>query len=201
LPYDGDVAELEASARRELAQGPPAGPPVGTDASESVWITLDDDFHVERIEVSRQWKDRLDSGQFAPALFQAYQDGIARRIRAQAFGTVAADGDSGAPAMPTLPDYDDPNFFRRLQEEADGTTGRLETLQREAAQGSRDEQHDRELTSPEEIFTIRLQGTTIVGITGDLMKIRRGNPELLRLEALDLFKAAGLTAATSAERK
>jgi hypothetical protein len=40
---------------------------------------------------------------------------------------------------------------------------------------------------------MRLRGHAVVGITGDQMQIRRTDGESLRLEALDLFRAAHLT--------
>src|SRR5262249_39753053 len=157
---NGSVAELEANARRELAAGRPDGPPVGRDASDSIWFTLNGDFRVESIEVSRQWKDKLDSGHFAAALFQAYTDALSTVMQARASEALAAEAAGGGPVTPaaTVPELDDPRWFRDLVDEVERVTSELDSYHREAAQLGA-EQYDRELTSPEEIFTMRVRGT------------------------------------------
>src|SRR5262245_23061176 len=100
LEYPGNVAELEASARRELASPPPA-PPVGADPSNSVRVAVNADLQVEAIEVSRGWKDQLGSANFSTALFEAYTDGLAKALDHQAVTSLlgGAEHSGGEPLV------------------------------------------------------------------------------------------------------
>lgn len=206
LEYSGDLAELEADARRQVAQaereGPPSDRPVGTDSTNSIWITVDADNLVESIEISRRWKDQLDSTRFGAALFEAYGDALSKALGARAIRALAAKQERSARGEPAPAtdewgerevDVDDETWFRELQASVERLSAQLDAYRRMAAEGGATEEYERELKSPNEMFTMRLQGPAVVAITGDVMQIRRADAEQLRLEALDLFRAAQLT--------
>ena len=202
-----DPDELEGRAREALAAAERDGPipdrPVGTDATGSIEISLDRRGRVDGIEVSRRWKDQLDAGRFAAALFEAYGDAIRRNLEARARrDLLGLDEPAPAPA----PEREAPNteglqprsdtWFSAVMDEIRQSGERLDAYQRMARDGFAPDA-ETELTSPNEIFTMRLRGHAVVGITGDQMQIRRTDGESLRLEALDLFRAAHLTSSDS----
>jgi hypothetical protein len=202
--------ELEGRARQALAEAERDGSipdrPVGTVATGSIEISVDSRGRVDGIEVSRRWKDQLDAGRFAAALFEAYGDAIRRNLEARARrDLLGLDDPPSAPAPEReAPDTEglqprSDTWFNAVMDEIRQSSERLEANERMARDGYAPDA-ETELTSPNEIFTMRLRGNALIGITGDQMQIRRADGESLRLEALDLFRAAHLTSSEGGTR-
>jgi hypothetical protein len=199
LDFLPDPAVLEAQARRELAElqrdGPIVDDGVGADSTNSIWMTVDPDGTIESIEISRRWKDQLDSARFGAALFEAYRNAIEKRLLAGAARDLSKmDGPPAEPPpLEELEERPDPETWARRN--ADRLERITSEVDADIRRGRGEDIADNEtvLKSPEEFFTLRLRGRVIVELTADIMKVRRADAEQLRLEALDLFKAAGLT--------
>ncbi len=160
----GDLAQLKAQARAELAAAGRTAPPdrlLGKDSTSSLSIEVDVRGRVRRIEVSPLWRGRLQPGRVGAALLDAYRGATTAALEARVIQSV----------------MDDDN--------------RVDS----ARAGSQDVVPDTEavLASPDRLFTLRRQGRTVLGITGDATRIDSADAEHLRDEAFDLFRAAGLT--------
>jgi hypothetical protein len=194
----GDPADLEARARQamaELGDDPAADRPEGADPTNSIWVTADRDGRVQSVEVSRQWRDRVEPGEFGNALLAAYGSATMKAIAAAARADLAeSDGRPAPVAGPvgdTHPDGGDWLAHQRaILEQADERVRAAERLERS---GPVDDA-DRTVVSPNGMLTVRLRGGTLVGVTSDIMSIRRADAEQLRLEILDVFRDANLIA-------
>jgi len=199
LDFLPDPAALEAQARRQLAElqrdGPIVDDGVGADSTNSIWMTVDPDGTIESIEISRRWKDQLDSTHFGAAVFEAYRNAIEKRLLAGAARDLSKmDEPPPDPSPPEeIDERPDPETWaRRNEDRLERITSAIDADIRRG-RGEDIADHETVLKSPEEFFTLRLRGRVIVELTADIMKVRRADAEQLRLEALDLFKAAGLT--------
>jgi hypothetical protein len=202
----GDPADLEAQARRQLQElGDDALQPSshieGADPTNTIRVTIDTDGRVEGIEVSRGWKDRLDAGAFAGALLAAYNNAQAKSIQARAAKAFIAhsEGRRRHEARATGPvdigpsPHDDPErWLRETLDDINTLTAQVQAIER--GETGVPVVTEAVVRSPNEMFTLRHQGRQVTEITGEIMQIRRTDAESLRLEALDLFKAAGLIA-------
>ena len=202
----GDPVELEAQARRELLEmggdvAQPSSHIEGADRTSTIWVTIDADGRVEGIEINRSWKDRLDAGAVAGALLEAYNNAQANSIQARAAKALTAhiEGRPRREARAAVPvdigpsPHDDPErWLRETLDDINTLTAQVQAIER----GETDVPIVAEavVRSPNQMFTLRHQGRQVTEITGEIMQIRRTDAESLRLEALDLFKAAGLIA-------
>jgi hypothetical protein len=202
----GDPAALEAQARRDLVAMGGDVPQVsshieGADPTSTVWVTIDTDGRVEGIEVNRNWKDRLDAGAFAGALLAAYNNAQAKSIQARAAKALMAhiegrprhEARAAGPVDIGPSPHDDPErWLRETMDDINTLAAQVQAIER----GETDLPVETEavVRSPNGLFTLRHQGRQVTEITGEIMQIRRTDAESLRLEALDLFKAAGLIA-------
>jgi hypothetical protein len=191
----GDPADLEAQAREAMAEfGIDADRPEGADPTNSIWVTTDRDGRVQSVEVSRQWRDRIEPGEFGAALLAAYGSATMKAIAAAARADLAEGDGRQAPAADPLESYPDGGDWlahqREILERADERVRAAERLERT---GPVDDA-DRTIVSPNGMLTVRLRGTTLVGVTSDIMSIRRADAEQLRLEILDVFRDANLVA-------
>jgi hypothetical protein len=196
LDVPGDPAELEAQARQALAEldgDPTADRPEGADPTNSIWVTTDRDGRVESVEVSRQWRDRIEPGEFGNALLAAYGSATMKAIAAAARSDLAGDHRSAAPAEPVYPFLDGDDWLAHIRDVLDQADERVRAAERLEHAGAVDSA-DRTVVSPNGMLTVRLRGTTLVGITSDIMSIRRADAEQLRLEILDVFRDADLVA-------
>ncbi|ROT32132.1 hypothetical protein [Micromonospora sp. HM5-17] len=200
----GDSDKLQAELRRELANvGDHYVPPPrheGADGSDSIWVTIDAEGHIESVDISRHWRDRLGSERFPAALHEAYTDAVRKLINANALAALVAQEQVGgqpvAPRDPTdvrsdqtdaapEPPVDDQEWLNqtwRLLEDIDTQLRRLHHISADV--------HLREqtVTSPQGYLRARVRGGGITDITGDIQYIRSANPEQLRMEALGLFR-------------
>ena len=204
----GDPAELEAQARRQIAEmggnAPQPGSRVeGADATNSIWVSIDTEGRVEGIEVSRNWRDRLDPGAFGSALLEAYKNAQDKTVQARAVAAFIAMSEGRpryrtAPVVPAArepnPEDDPERWLAETLEAINKITDRVKAMERGETVPDQPALGETVVKSPNELLTLRYQGRQIVEITGEVMQIRRTDPESLRLEALDLFRAAGLTA-------
>jgi hypothetical protein len=196
----GDPADLEAKARQamaELGDDLTADRPEGADPTNSIWVTADRDGRVQSVEVSRQWRDRIEPGEFGNALFQAYGSATMKAIAAAARSDLAEHGGRPAsvvvadPVADTYPDGGD--WLARQREILERADERVRAAERLERSGPVDDA-DRTVVSPNGMLTVRLRGSTLVGVTSDIMSIRRADAEALRLEILDVFRDANLVA-------
>jgi hypothetical protein len=193
----GDPADLEAKARQAMADfgDPTAEGPEGTDPTNSIWVTTDRDGRVQSVEVSRQWRERIEPGEFGNALFAAYGSATMKAIAAAARSDLANDDGRRPPAADPLGDAypDGGDWLARQREILERADERVLAAERLERSGPVDDA-DRTVVSPNGMLTVRLRGTTLVGVTSDIMSIRRADAEQLRLEILDVFRDANLVA-------
>src|SRR5262249_797808 len=93
LDFLGDEADLRARARQELmAAGDdiePLSRQEGTDHRGAVMVAMDREGAVEAVEVSPNWKERLTPGDFAAAVFAAYNAAQVKHVNAAALAAFA----------------------------------------------------------------------------------------------------------------
>jgi hypothetical protein len=202
----GDPVELEAQARRELLEmggdvAQPSSHIEGADRTSTIWVTIDTDGRVAGIEINRSWKDRLDAGAVAGALLEAYNNAQAKSIQARAAKALTAhiEGRPRREARAAVPvdigpsPHDDPErWLRETMDDINTLTAQVQAIER--GETGLPVETEAVVRSPNGLFTLRHQGRQVTEITGEIMQIRRTDAESLRLEALDLFKAAGLIA-------
>jgi hypothetical protein len=194
----GDPADLEAKARQAMAElggDPTADRPEGTDATNSIWVTTDRDGRIQSVEVSRQWRERIEPGEFGNALFQAYGSATMKAIAAAARSDLpGGDGPARrpAPADPAEGFLDGGDWLAHMRAVLEQAEERVRAA--EGRQHGAVDDADRVVVSPNGMLSVRLRGTTLVGISSDIMSIRRADAEQLRLEILDVFRDAGLVA-------
>jgi hypothetical protein len=200
LDFLPDRRSLEAQARRQLAElqrdGPIVDDGVGADSTNSIWMTVDPDGTIESIEISRRWKDQLDSNHVRGRCVRGVPQ-LPSRKRLLAGAARDCRRWTEPPPEPPPPEEleerpDPETWARRNEDRLERITSAVDADIRRV-RGEDVADHETVLKSPEEFFTLRLRGRVIVELTADIMKVRRADAEQLRLEALDLFKAAGLT--------
>jgi hypothetical protein len=194
----GDPADLEAKARQamdELGPGGGTDGPEGADPTNSIWVTTDRDGRLQSVEVSRQWRDRIEPGEFGTALFQAYGSATMKAIAAAARSDLTEGDGRRAPATgePVQAMLEGGDWLAQMREVLERADERVRAAERLERSGPVDDA-DRTVASPNGMLTVRLRGSTLVGITSDIMSIRRADAEQLRLEILDVFRDAGLVA-------
>src|SRR5512139_953254 len=102
LDFLGDEAELRARAQQELlAAGGDVEPrerQEGADGTGAVRVSMGHDGQVHAVQVSRNWQERLTPGEFAAALFAAYQAAQAKHVNAAALHRFATGFAAQEPA-------------------------------------------------------------------------------------------------------
>jgi hypothetical protein len=199
LDVPGDPAQLEAEARQAMAElgGDPGGTPEGSDPTNSIWVTTDREGRVHSVEVSRQWRDRIEPGEFGNALFQAYSSANFKAVAAAARADLTDGGGGGAGAAvgePVAELLDSADWLTRMREVLEKAEQRVEAADRLQRQGAAPDAADRTIASPNGMLTLKLRDGAVVAIASDIMSIRRADAEQLRLEILDLFRDADLVA-------
>jgi len=192
----GDPDELEARARRAMAElGPDADRPDGADASNSVWVTTNGRGRVHSVEISRQWRDRLEPGDFGRALFQAYTSANLKAMAVAAAREEFADG-AGSAAEPEswMDGSAGGDWLAQIRARLERVDEELLAADRRLAEGRASDEYERSVTSPAGYVTLKLNGDTLVGAASDVMAIRRADAESIRLDILDAFRDAGLLA-------
>jgi hypothetical protein len=204
LGFLGDEAELRARARQELlaAGGDTASRArqEGTDDTGAVLVAVDRDGRVEAVEVSRNWQDRLTPGDFAAALFAAWNAAQVKHINAAALERFALEeeGDNST-GRSTVDDgsrmprdsADEQAWLAEIWSvlsNNDDQLHRIERGERLVAQASR------EVSGPHGFLTAQIEGAgsagIIAGIRGDAELIRSAGAPQLEVEALAVFRAA-----------
>jgi hypothetical protein len=200
LVVPGDPAQLEAEARYAMAElgGDAGGQPEGTDPTNSIWVTTDREGLVHSVEVSRQWRDRIEPGEFGNALFQAYSSANFKAVAAAARSDLTGDSGGGpgaATGEPVAELLDTSDWLTRMREVLEKAEQRVEAAERLQRQGGpASDEADRTVASPNGMLTLKLRAGALVAITSDIMSIRRADAEALRMEILDAFRDAGLIA-------
>lgn len=160
---------LLAELRRRLPAGADTRPPsrqVAADATGSVRVTVDARGDVSEVEVSPDWRDRLQEEDLAEAVFQAYHTARHKAIEAFAVAVLVAERAGLAPpdlppAAPHQPNHEVPV--------------------------------DQDRIGPHGCLAARLHGTAVVSMVGDTVRISCAPTEHLREDALAVLSAAGRT--------
>ncbi|QFU87179.1 hypothetical protein [Amycolatopsis sp. YIM 10] len=157
------------------------------DATNSIRVVVTPRARVLDIGISESWRKKLAPDQFAKALLGAYHSAVRTAF--------TAEYENGGPVVAERPVDDDAN----AETQVDWYTG-IRTRLRKIDQRLRDLQdheprgRDAELRSPNGYFTLRMQGGGLVDITAPASALRSAGTELLRTDALTVFRSAGLTA-------
>ncbi|MGO1053030.1 hypothetical protein [Crossiella sp. CA198] len=201
------LAELNLPPVSTVGAGRPAGPArefpaeptdeyKAADSSNSLWITVDKEGKVLRLEVSTSWHTRLPAGEFASTLLTTYMSAsetaavveskARERNRAQTAtaDTEASDGVLGLDEWLSKIEARHANLDRQLREaraEDDGRSGQV-----------------LEIRSPHGYLTLQVRSGALVGLTVDAERISRARGGQLQQDLWDGFTAAGLTSPDSA---
>ncbi|GIF98128.1 hypothetical protein [Catellatospora citrea] len=200
LDFLGDDQELRARARAELRADGESGSAErrpGAAASRAIRVITSARGLVEDVEVSRDWRKRLDPDRFADALFQAYAAALAQTVNAAALREFAASEQGGAlrhadtrrtSAASPEPPGDSRVWLASVWDtlrELDDTLHRLD-------RGRPDGEGVRHVASPHGHLTATCRGRQVIAVGGDTRRIREADPQQLRTEALAVFRAARL---------
>lgn len=200
LDFLGDESELRSRARQELmAAGhdiEPLSRQEGTDGSGTVLVAMERDGTVQAVEVSRDWQERLAPGDFAAAVFAAYNAAQAKHVNAVALAAFAAqergDGQAGRSTVDdglrAPGDHADERAWLgeiwSVLSHNDDQLHRIERGERLLAAASRT------VSGPHGYLAAHLEGSGIAGISGDADLIKSASPPQLEVEALAMFRAA-----------
>ncbi|MGC7096814.1 hypothetical protein ACPZ19_19250 [Amycolatopsis lurida] len=158
------------------------------DATNSIRVVVTPRARVLDIGISESWRKKLAPDQFAKALLGAYHSAVQTAF--------TAEYENGGPAVAERPVDDNANA---TEMHVDWYTG-IRTRLRKIDQRLRDLQdhesrgHDGELRSPNGYFILRMRGGGLVDITAPAAALRSASTELLRTDALTVFRSAELTA-------
>jgi hypothetical protein len=194
LDFLGNPDELDANADQAMAElglTEGSGTPEGSDPTNTIMVSTDRKGRIRSVEISRQWRDRLDPGDFGQAVFQAYSSANIKALVADAGSDVDGGGDSFEP-LPD-PERGHAEWLAQIRDRLDRVDNSLYESERKLSQG-RGPAMDRTVKSPSGFVTLQLNGDALVGVTADIMLIRRVDAEQLRLELMDAFRDAGLLA-------
>jgi hypothetical protein len=202
LDFLGDEAELRARAREELLAAGGAAEPrereEGTDGTGAVRVSLGRDGQVHAVEVSRNWQERLTPGEFAGALYAAYQAAQAKHVNAAALHHFAtgyaaqehtAPGEAAAPRMPG----DNADERAWLGEIWGILSGNDDALHRIARGEGLAASEARTVSGPHGFLNAQIEGGGIAGIGGNADLIRSAGAGQLETEAVAVLRAAGAT--------
>ena len=205
LDFLGDTDDLRVRAQQELDQLNDAGggavPRHGADSSDSVWVALDERGRLTDVDISRHWRERLGPSALPDALFQAYTDAVRLAAAGSALRRGSADptartsrfGDGGVGVDGVGPAGDlspyDARWRAATWAALDGVRARLEEIRSTRLRGHAADDEE-ELSSPRGLFTVRLSGGGVVGISGDVRLIGSAESEELRREAMAVLRDA-----------
>jgi hypothetical protein len=190
LNWLGDIDQLRTRAEEALRQT--AGSRgegerlEGADESGSLSVTVDARSRVIDVQVNRQWRDRLEVGAFAGAVFEAYTAAVKASFEAAALAALDAEPsvpEGSAPAVPT--GIEESDWLREVWavlDANDAASRRLSALESP-------DQRERTLASPGGYLTLHLRGHGLVRITGDVRRIAVADAAQLRHDALVTLRA------------
>lgn len=158
-----------------------------SDTTNSIRVVVTPRARVLDVGINESWRKKLATDQFAKALLGAYHSAVQTAL-AEAGSTFVAE----RPVHDTPPAADahaDWHTRTRAQLEQIGERLRaLDDLEADAAE------RDGERRSPNGYFTLHLRGGGLADITSPAAALRSAGTELLRTDALAVFRAAELTA-------
>jgi hypothetical protein len=208
LDWIGDPARLRAQALAELATAGKLSQDnrlQGADSSSSVSIEVDARRRVKGVSIGLRWRAKLQPGRVGAAILEAYRNAAGAAVESRMVQSILDDEereDAPASAPAARPasgerqvpgsGLGDEGWLRSVQDTIALLAGQLAAYSQMASQDAPPEPTT-EVTSPNGLFTMRHRGATVLGIAGDVARIQEADTELLRSEAYDLFRAAGLT--------
>jgi hypothetical protein len=201
LDFLGDEAELRAKALQELSAAGDSEPRTrheGTDDTGAVMVSIDRAGTVEAVEVSRAWQERMTPGEFAGALYAAYNAAQIKQVNAAALAVFAAQerGEETTSGPSTVDDQirmpGNPGDERvwlggiwSILSNNDDQLHRIERGERLAASATST------VTGPHGFLTAELEDSGIASIRGDAELIKSATAAQLEVEALAVFRSAG----------
>ncbi|MBP2474741.1 hypothetical protein JOF53_003613 [Crossiella equi] len=191
---DMKVAELAppsvgrtAPATREYPQEPAEEYRSG-DSSNSVWVTVDKQGRVLRVEVSTGWHTRLPAGEFSSALLSAYLGAsetaavVESRDRRQNPGPVPDEAPGEVLGL---------DEWVRSMQNRHAEIGRKLREAEARAEGRSTEVAD--VRSPYGYLALQVRAGALLGLTVDAARIAQVHGGQLQQDLWDGFRAAGLT--------
>ncbi len=200
----GDMAELRARAEEAIA-GLDVDPRAeasqeGTDASNSVWITVNTSGAVLGVRISRHWTGRLPAERLGEAIFEAYTQAQEKRgaVAMLAATRPRASGGSGDGSVetndaetydPGMPDIHDPRWLRWVWQSIDEAGLRLHDM---LAGGRADA--ERIVPGPNGHVRMRVQGRRVTAVLVDRPGLAERNPDAVAADVRATFEAVRTSA-------
>lgn len=155
----------------------------GADATQSVWVTVDERGRLASLEISRTWRTRMSADKVPDAVYESYAAAMRRRV------TELADQlDVRAPARRerTRPPLGD------VATEAHAAIEEARAVLRAERDSDRKAGEVTEFRGPNGYLALRVRDGVVVGLTGDPAALANANPGLLRDDAFEAFRSANL---------
>jgi hypothetical protein len=187
----------------------------GGDKSGSIVVAIDAKGFVREVDIRRDWRDALSVEDFPSALFEAYMAGVQASLEMTALAELAQDEEQrklalereeaereaawrGEEIPPRADEQDEAaQYVAPPEGDREWHAWVWDSLYAIGDQMHRVDLAERRIASPVEERTfagpygylkVRHREHTILGITGDPVRIRMAEPHQLRTEALDVFR-------------
>ncbi|GGU49759.1 hypothetical protein [Lentzea flava] len=195
-----------ADVRIPPAPPAPAGPPPepadsyqATDPSRSLWITVDRDSKVLRIEVSGTWEDRLPVAEFDDAVFMTYVNAVQMAAAAEAPARLraAAEGPAEPSADDVVTDFHD--WLADVAQRRAAIGQKLREIEENAAASA--DQGVIEVHGPYGLLMLRVRGGNLLGIATNTEALSKANAGMVQQALWEAFSDAGLTSPSTARQE
>lgn len=188
---DPEAIRARAAEGRAMRTPEPADQYDGAEATRSVWVSVDPRCRLLSVDISATWRQRLAVDDFAGAVFDAYTSAVRTALVAED-ARYAPRTPRQAEPVPLNSGQDLETWLAAGREWLAATDERLAGLDDAATRFANADDDVREVSGPAGYVTLRLRGGALTGITASTAGLKSANPNLLRRDVLDAFRAAGL---------
>lgn len=204
LDFMGDTRELEEKALAAVAAaGPDYRVPQrleGADASGQIRVIVDPEGQVLDVEISPRWREQVPPAEFGSALYLAYVAAQGKAVEATTLAALVAEQNKSEDdrewdrrrvradiedSLSYVPAEDEREWLRQTWDKLYEIDDRLHRT----ARGVLAEGEEKRAHSPYGYFVFTYSDQTVTGISGDVERIRNGEPGQLRTEALAAFRS------------
>jgi hypothetical protein len=161
----------------------------GTDASGSVWVTVDPSGDVLDVSVSRHWTDRIPEGRLGAAILEAHDLAHRKRRAASAMAASSEDTTSSHEDRydPGMPDLHDPRWLGWVWQSLTEADLKLDMLQHQR-DGERPE--ERMVIGPNGFVRVLAIGNAVTSVAVDAVRLAVSQPDLIATDACAAFALA-----------
>ncbi|HEX5596379.1 MAG TPA: hypothetical protein VFX61_10230 [Micromonosporaceae bacterium] len=196
----GDSADLRAHAQQSLSldSGDQLQPDrfEGADETNSIRVVVDAQSRVVSIDIHPQWKRQVGVDGFGSGLLSSYTAAVHESMSFSIRAALDTEPESHQAVSVPHPraaesELGDDEWLRRTWATLHNIKAQLSRLEQADDAAQPDE---RTVSGPQGLVTLRLRGRSLVGIEADTGRIAFADPDQLRFDALDAFRAAALAA-------